>query len=166
MKLSISTGMLRERFGDLTTLKMIKEAGFDAVDYSMCDTSPKTDMLGDDYRDKAYEIKEQLEELGLSCNQAHAPYSFKYTDTLSLDNFNYLNLVRSIEFASIIGTKNLVVHYIKNDLPEDVCFEEYNLEFFRSFIPYLERYNINISVENLYKYHKPTGIYRTRLRAP
>ena len=35
MLLSVDTNILRDRFDDHTAIKMIREAGFDAFDYSM-----------------------------------------------------------------------------------------------------------------------------------
>ena len=36
MKLSTETGGLRRRYDDKVAVKMIKDAGFDAFDYSFC----------------------------------------------------------------------------------------------------------------------------------
>lgn len=150
MKLTIDTVAIREKIGDEAALRLIKETGFDGIDYSMCGVTEKTEMLGDDYKEKAYFTKKLIDELGLCCDQAHAPFTFKYTDTLSEDNERFLKLIRSVEYASIIGAKNLVIHYIKNDLPYEENFEAYNLNFFKSFIPYAKKFGVKISVENLY----------------
>ena len=149
MLLSIDTSSLRNIFDDETALKMIKEAGFDGVDYSMFYATAERDMLDDNYIEKAYKVKELLKELGLVCNQAHAPFSFGLSNKFDLSDYEYLRIVRSLEFASIINAKNIVVHAIKNDIPEDFDFENYQLKFYNSLIPFCEKFNINISVENL-----------------
>ena len=60
----------------------------------------------------------------------------------------YFNIVRSLESASILGAENIIVHSIS--VPEEVDFEEYNIEYYRIFIPYCKAYNIHIAVENLF----------------
>ncbi len=149
MLLSIDTSTLRNIFDDETALKMIKEAGFDAVDYSMFYATDERDMLDDNYVEKAYKIKELLNKYGLVCNQSHAPFSFGLSNKMDLSDYEYLRIVRSIEFASIINAKNIVVHAIKNNIPKDFDFEDYQLKFYNSLVPFCEKFNINISVENL-----------------
>ena len=151
MKLTVDTGTLSRKIGEKNAFAMIKEAGFDGVDYSMCIRSENYNMLGDDYIKRAYETKKYLDDLGLFCGQAHAPFVIKYNEEFSLDNKNYRELVRSIHYASILGSENIVVHYIKNDIPYDVDYIDYNFKFYNSLIPYLKEYNIKVSVENLYR---------------
>lgn len=151
MKLSIETYVLRERFDDETAIQMIKDAGFDAFDYSMCLPDDNQDILGVDYRERALKLREFIDKIGISCNQAHAPYKFVYFTEFDESNKDYCSLVKSIEVASILGAKNIIIHPITKEIPENVSFEEYNRMFFRSFIPYCEKFNIHISVENIFK---------------
>lgn len=155
MKLTVDTGTLCKRAGEETIFNMIKEAGFDGVDYSMCTRSENYNMLGEDYEEKACKTKKLLDETDLICEQSHAPFVFKYEDEFSLNNERYVEIIRSIHYASIIGCENVVVHYIKNDIPYNVDYIDYNLRFYESLVPYLEKYNVKISVENLYR-HNPT----------
>ena len=104
--------------------------------------------MGENYKEYAKELRAHLDLVGIPCNQAHAPFSLKY----GMDNTyeeKYLNIVRSIEAASILGAKNIIVHAIS--VPEDVDFEQYNIEYYKSFIPYCEAFNIHVAIENLYK---------------
>ena len=158
MKLSVETYIFRERFDDQTAIQMIKDAGFDAFDYSLYWMSDGKDMLGDDYRERALKLRSLADKIGISCNQAHAPFDFRYCDELNESNMAYCRLVRSIEIASILGAKNIIVHAIKEELPDDVSFEEYNRIFYRSFIPYCEKFNIHISIENIFNWSEDKGI--------
>ncbi len=162
MKLSTETCCLRRRFGDKTTIKMIKDAGFDAFDYSFCYMldQPQNDMLGDDYLERAYSLKSYAEELGIECNQAHAPLDFKHYDNISLDDEKYLRNVRAIEVASVLGAKSIVIHPLGSVLSSELDYFEYNTEYLKSYIPYCEKFGIHISVENLNmaKDGKPAGI--------
>lgn len=149
MKLSINTSTLRRRFGDEEAIKMIKAAGFECYDYSMYDIEERDDLLGEDYKERAQRLRKLADEIGIECNQAHAPFEFKYGDVLDESNEAYLRIVRSIEAAAIHGAENIIIHSITR-LPEGVDFCEYNRKFYLSFIPYCKRFGIKVSVENLF----------------
>lgn len=156
MLLSVDTNVLRDKYDDITAIKMIKEAGFDAYDYSMFRAKGERDMLGDDYIERARNLRKISDEIGILCRQAHAPFSFQYTNKIDISDPEYLKIVRSMEVASILGAKNIIVHTVKKDLPNGFDLENYSREFYRSFIPYCEKYNISISVENLVGRHPET----------
>lgn len=156
MILSVDTNVLRDKYDDITAIKMIKEAGFDAYDYSMFRAKGEKDMLGEDYLERAYNLKRVADEIGILCRQAHAPFSFMHTNKFDISDPEYLKIVRSMEVASILGAKNIIVHTVKKDLPEGFDLEGYSREFYRSFIPYCKKFNINISVENLVGRHPET----------
>ena len=148
MKLAMENYVLRCRYGDEKAIKMIKEAGFDAIDYSFYWTDENTDMLSDDYKQKALEVKKILEDSKMCCVQAHAPFDLKYENTLEESDILYKRLVRSLEFASILGANAIIVHRIST--PDEVDSYAYNQKFFKSLEPYCEKYKIHIAVENLF----------------
>lgn len=163
MRLSTETGWLRRKYDDKTAIKMIKDAGFDAFDYSFYYTKdqPEKDMLGDDYLEKAYALKNYMKEIGIECNQAHAPLDFRHTDEIDLSNENYLRNVRSIEVASILGAESIIVHSLGSVLFTDLDYFDYNRKYLKSYIPFCEKYKMNISVENLNTHdtqNNPVGI--------
>ena len=45
MKISTDNGILRNTFGDLEALRMIRQAGFDGVDMTFYDMVPEQDIL-------------------------------------------------------------------------------------------------------------------------
>ena len=154
MKLSVETFILREMFSDEEALRMIRKAGFDAYDYSFYWVNDGTDMLGTDYRQRATALRQLGDSLDITCNQAHAPFEIAYGDDFDLTNRNYLRLVRCMEFASILGAKNIIVHAIKDDLPEELDFFAYNHRFYESLIPWCEKFGICVCVENLFNWHE------------
>lgn len=157
MQLSIETYAMRHRFGDETAIKMIKDAGFDAFDYSFYyeEENSAINLLNDNYDNQAKRLREYADGIGISCNQAHAPFCFDYNDTFDISNNAYKKIVRSIHSASILGAKNIIVH-CRHRLPLDVDFTEYNYIFYKHFEEYCEKYNICISVENLFtSRHEP-----------
>lgn len=151
MKISMDTYYLRMKFGDEQAFKMLSSAGFEAVDYSFFwIKDPEPNFLDGDYVGYAYKVKEMLAENNLICNQAHAPFALIYTDELTMENPKYRDIVRSIEFASIIGAKSIVVHGIY--VPEGDDFEALNIPYFNSLAPYAEKYNIKIAIENIFAF--------------
>ncbi len=151
MKLSIETYIMRKRFNDVKALEMIKKAGFDCYDYSMYGLADaEKDMLGDDYRERAEALRHASDEIGIECNQAHAPFEIGAENTFDVSDKSYLRLVRSLEAASILGAENIIVHAIKDKLPQGTDFYELNRKFYLSLEPYCEKFNICVSVENLF----------------
>lgn len=148
MKLTVADFIPRERFGERKSFEMIKKAGYDGVDFNLCGFSDTTYMLGDDYKVRAERTKKSLNELGLIVEQSHAPFLFKYGEDFSLENKNYRDIVRAIEYASKIGAKYIIVHAIA--CPESVDLIEYNINYYNTFLPYAKKFNIMICVENLF----------------
>ena len=152
MILTITNAQMRYRgLSDDKTFNLIKEAGFDGVDYSFFTKKSLNDeweaLETDDYLTTAKEIKRLLDKHGLVCNQAHAPFKFSYGDSMSLSCKNYLDLVNSIKMAAYIGASAIVVHAVK--LPADVDFLEYHYKFYKSLEPFAKECGIKIAVENL-----------------
>lgn len=147
MNITIENFPFRDKFGDKKAFEMIKNAGFDGVDFSFNAKGDGTSIDLENHLEKAVETKRLLEKYGLKCNQAHAPFAFKYGDKLDESNKNFLDIVRSFEYASIIGAKIVVVHAVK--LPSDVDFFVYNYNYYKALEPYAKKYGVKIAVENL-----------------
>ena len=144
MKLSIESGCF-PNFSHKERLDVIKNAGFDKVDFSLFRLSGENaELLGENYIERAEELRAHLDGLGLSCSQAHAPFDMREGDPISLDCEKYLRLTRAIEVAAILGAPSIVVHAIL--IKDRDHFEEYNREFYISLLPYAERVGIRIAV--------------------
>lgn len=63
MKLSISNSSLNRKFGFENSLKMIKDAGFDAVDYDLM-ARWKPHQLEEDYLLEAQKMRAYMDEIG------------------------------------------------------------------------------------------------------
>ena len=164
MKLSLESYILTSKFEGFEGFKLIKEAGFDCVDMSYYWQKPDSPLLDDGYRDYAIRLKTYLDELGLVCNQAHAPFDIKHGEAFDESNPHYLGIIRSIESAAILGAKNIVVHTVVSPKGSSSFFDhEYNFAFFKSLQPLCERFNIRIAVENLFVMDDKRKYYRGRL---
>ena len=152
MLLSTQTKLLGRKLGQEQAIKMIAQAGFDAYDFSMGriqyaldETSPfgvgDAFYHFDDYAEKIMRLKEIADSLGIVCNQAHGPFpSRKYADQKYSEK-TFEMIIRSMECASLLGAKQIVMHPVK-DCPLEVDAFEYNIAFFERLIPYCRKYDI------------------------
>ncbi len=150
MILSTQTDIGSRRFGDEKTVRMICEAGFDALDYSMFCMQDDDNILNQpNYREHVLKIKDIVKSCGKYFNQAHAPFpSFRVGE----DTYNAVileKIKRSVEIAGLLDIPNIVVHptYYGKDSKRNL---ELNAEFYNALIPLCKEYNIKIAVENMF----------------
>lgn len=149
MRISIDSYHFRERLGDDGAIKAISDAGFDAMDFSYYWRKNASDPLGENYIEYAKSFREKLDRAGIVCNQAHAPFEIGYGEALDDSNPKYVQLLRSIEAAAILGAEQIIVHRIGT--PEGADMVEYNLGYYRGLIPTCEKSGIKVAVENLFR---------------
>jgi sugar phosphate isomerase/epimerase len=170
MRLSMETYGLRRRYGDFEAARLIREAGFDCVDYSCYYWKERALALEDGYREYARSLRAHLDGLGLTCNQSHAPFSMKYGQPFELSDPEYQGVVRAMEVASILGASQIIIHSIAmpEDLREDTeATHTYAMAYYRSLLPYAETFGIRIAVENLFaRYKDRRFVYSGRLNSP
>ncbi len=148
MRLSIENHVPRLAFGDEKAIEMIAAAGFDAIDFSFF-WMPKGESIldGDDYLDRAKQLRDHAEKHGIAFTQAHAPFDLKLTDEREKQSYDYEQIRRSIEFSGVLGAEQIIIHNLPTVDPAD--FFETNLAFFKSFEETARKSNIKIGVENL-----------------
>ena len=154
MLLSTEIASLAKIFGEKEAIRIISEAGFDAYDISLFELSRDENHYfnGDDYREKAKELREYADSLGLVCNQSHAPFHSSYGDP-EKDEWMFGKIVRAIEIASICGAKIIVVHpkqHLNYAEHIDELFKM-NVEFYNRLVPYAEKFGIKIATENMWQ---------------
>ena len=161
MKLSLCTWHLEHRFGFEKALEMIKSAGFDALDYNLVDwcgtreemlASPAVGMTRDEMREHFTKKYEYAKSIGLEFGQTHAifggPAFFDHRelfDRVTRDNIYQTHLLHC---------HHTVIHPVatptrKFDADYENC-HRINLEFFRSLIPDLEKYDVKIAIEPMW----------------
>ncbi len=162
MILSTHTSKLPERFGYKETIKMIAEAGFDAYDMSFFTSSASAPnpFFSDDYVEFAKSIRAYADEIGIKCNQAHAPFSSSFGDA-EKDEKRFNEIVRSMECAAILGASAIVVHpcqHLKYDIEGNPgILRSINIEFYSRLIPYCEKFGIKVACENMWQWSDRYG---------
>ncbi len=165
MKLCIDTCHFRNLAGDIEALRMIKKAGFDGYDYTLYDTDETTYMLGDDYLTRAKEIRKTADEVGLYCEQSHAPLKYRIIENFDLDNLFFREIVRSFEFSAVLGAKTCVVHSLSYNDDLEECLVK-NTAFYKALEPYARKAGIRIGIENLIHHRSDGPGYTGRLNRP
>lgn len=154
MLLSTTTGRISRALPMSDTVRIISEAGFDAYDLTFCSLPSDHYFYGEDRLEKAKELRAYADSLGIVCNQAHAPFPSSVGDP-ERDEAIFASIVKSMEVASILGAKIIVVHPKQHLTHAEHAEElfELNVEFYGRLIPYAEKLNIRIATENMWQWN-------------
>lgn len=158
MLISCPTGVLESKLEGLdNTIKLLSDAGFDAYDITLCEMYKNDEHWAnvDGYREEALRLRALADGLGIVCNQAHAPFPSSVKDEEKNPEI-FKKIVRSMEVASILGARIIVVHPKQHlEYAEHVKeLFEMNVEFYKSLIPYCEKFGIKIATENMWQHNK------------
>lgn len=155
MLLSTQTGNIFGTFGEQEGLKVLKEAGYDALDMSLFAMSrdPNCVYAGESYREHAEQLRKWADEIGMPFNQSHVPFTFNWKNANEFEErFMPLN-IKGIEISGILGVKTAVVHpyhYTQFMGHEEEIFE-INMDFYKRLLPYAKEYDVKIAIENMWQ---------------
>lgn len=182
MKISVQTGDLDFDFGVEEAYRVIREAGFEAVDLNidhawsfgklkaaqefrdLCIFEKSMPEILEHYKPELDSIRKN----GLTITQAHAPfapYDVGRTDILAYATEIYK---KCVVFCGLIGCKNLIIHGIsyKQSEPADMHVEdvrELTVNMYRALIPALaetrkgEGVPVTVCLENLFSRYDDLG---------
>lgn len=161
MLLVTQTDRLAELYGDRTAIRMLAEAGFDGIDYSMFHLTEVEEhpLLSDNWQEEAKSLRMYAESLGIRFVQGHAPFSFRDRSPERWKTHNFPRLVRAIEIAGVLGIEELVIHPVQF-LPykqNAAILHDYNMEFYRALIPYAKAAGVRICLENMWQRNRLRG---------
>ena len=141
------------KFGSVNAVKMIADAGFDAIDYEMRDAFNNKNIVSDDERRSyAKMLLQEAKRNNVYFNQAHALTYIPADDPEESHRLLREANKTVIEIASLMEIGMLVVHpvsfggYIGN---EKYVFER-NMEYFKELLPYAEKYGVKLACENMW----------------
>ncbi len=149
MNLIIDTYTHYLKLGEEPAIRLIRETGFDALDFSLHKMPQERTMLGGDYLEQAENTRRLLEKYGIPCLQCHAPVKFPSGSSFDMADPRFVEMVRAIEYAAIIGANRIVVHGVCP--PEGQESEEayrLNVRFYKALEPFAVKAGIRIAVEN------------------
>ena len=169
MDISVQTGGLIRFWGSDIGYRMIREAGFTAIDWNLDTVRDRENIKagrrpGSIFEQSDKEIddyfKPQLDEIranGLKIAQAHAPFP-AYMPNMPWLTDHMIGVYRNcIRFCQRAGIKYLVIHGISRMIddytqtPETI--HELNYYLYESLISTLLETEVTVCLENLFTYH-------------
>ena len=150
MKISTQTDVIFPAFGIDEGMKIFRDAGFDALDFSMFYmNSSRESELGLMSEDELVgTLRQTSEKYSLPFNQAHAPFPSYRFGNEEYNNFVYEKLKLSIRVAGKIGAEQIIVH--PTACPDGVDQKQFNIDFYNSLKPLCEEFGIKIALENMF----------------
>lgn len=161
MLLSSSTSQFARRFPMEDVIVLMKNAGFDAMDFSFHIDEKYYGECTDGEEAKRYflNLRAIAEANGMTFNQAHAPEGSSFLD-MEKTVRRFHDIRRAIRNAGYLGIDVVVVHpvqhlqYCEPGVPEQLF--EMNMEFYNALKPYADDAGVKIGVENMWQ--QPNGI--------
>ncbi len=153
MKISTECEVLSNYFGEKRAIEILIASGFDAIDLSCFEMFDEASTkMQSNYKEYAKELLQLTEGTGVYFNQAHAPFPSSQNDE-EFTRKAFDSIVRSIEFASLLGVRNIIVHPKQHlKYKDNVSYlKDLNLEFYTSLIPYCKDFNITVCAENMWQ---------------
>lgn len=158
MKISMSLEIALEHMTDSfdTAADVMKKAGFDGIDISMCENQmePEKQALPQ-WREKIIAQADAVKRAGMEIAQCHLPYYPGHIKKpgdggyLPYEEFCLPGVIRAIEVCGEIGCPVAVLHPYYDELDENNCVEG-NIHMAKALIPYLEKHNVKLALENIY----------------
>lgn len=144
MKLSTNVPILLRTYDMKQIVDICANAGFDYIEFP-------GERIYEEPKEYYTELRKYAEDKGILFDQAHAPFVAKLYDSPFYDEF-FEKIVKSLKVCSYLGVNYAVTHPCK---AHDIILEnnpekliEFNLNYYRKFIPYYEEYGIKIAIEN------------------
>lgn len=158
MKLVATTSLLRNTLGDIGAIRLLAEAGFDAIDISLTDFQADSPWLKPNWRSYVQQLKDEAQRLGVTFCQAHAP--FPTSKGTEADEIIFQHVVRSIEVAALLDIPYIVVHP-KQHLPyrdnAGRLFQD-TVDFYKALVPICQKLNVKVCCENMWQRNKQAGV--------
>ena len=166
MGISVQTGGLLPHWGAADTFRMIREAGFDGIDWGIDEAWDRTVIQQGKFTPCVFEknlpevhayYREQLAEIeknGLVIFQAHAPFPPYVKGFPELTDYAVGIYRQCIRFCDDLGIGRLVIHGVSRALDDPgqtkETVEKLNLYLYRSLIPVLRETRVTVCLENLF----------------
>lgn len=133
-------------------VRLYEGTGFRHLDYSFYNViKTGSPFLADRWLDAVDAAGREAARLGMDFVQAHSP-NYNPLDPKADHEAGMLATLRSIEACGRLGIRNIVVHPgVAADLDYPSGHDEYfrrNLVFFRSLYPAMEKWGVNVLIEN------------------
>lgn len=144
MKISTEIGMFSAIDDCKKIVKLVKDAGFEAYDCTMCAKPTSTALNSDGYLEWAKDLRDYADSIGIECNQSHAPFPSARRGDAEYNESIFPKIVRAIEMSGVLGAKVCVVHPVQEYTVEE------NIQLYKRLEPHARKAGVKIGLENLY----------------
>lgn len=161
--LLVQTSACAKGFGDFEAIRLLAQAGYDAVDYSMSALKNDDHILNsDEYKNYAKLLVEQAKRNNIIFTQAHAVYGLDVQDEQTAYDLYVKKNTRVLEVASLLGIDIAVFHpfFPKRYLGNEEYVYHANIRYFKEMINRAEKFGVKIAVENMWTSDKRVGVIR------
>ena len=135
------------RYGnDKQVIKLLKESGFTAYDYTMDVGEGKDLLLEDDYIERAQALRAYADSIGILCNQTHAPFETARKGNEEYNKNMIPLIIRALEVSAILGAKACVVHPCNDYTAEE------NAALYKQFEETARKVGVKIATENVWNW--------------
>ncbi|MDI9505092.1 MAG: sugar phosphate isomerase/epimerase [Clostridiales bacterium] len=156
MKLSAETFYLQNFMSEAEAVRLLAGAGFDCVDFSMDQlVDPDHVLNGANWKQFARELRHLGDDLGITFNQAHAPFEFQFSQPGFMEKDAIPLTIRSFEAANILGVDTVIVHplhFMRYRSENLDAIWDMNMDFFHALLPHARACNVCICLENLFQF--------------
>ena len=153
----LKTSIILEDLEDLRkvrdTAKMLRKAGFEAVDAALFTPGLEEIIQSGNWRSAAEALRETMAQEGLTVYQCHTSM---WDDTLNWQ-MKAERIKKELAFAGVLGAQNAVVHPLCPLTVEDPLFQldkqtvmEMNLQMYRALLPVAQEAGVTVCTENIF----------------
>ena len=155
MKTSL-TNSQRKVYSIEESLRMLKDAGFDGVDFQIFGEAQEA-LDRPDYLEFFEKIGNYAKEIGLEIAQTHSPYPSYVEEKSDEENEEIFRTIAKAVLASgKLGSKYVIVHPpVFPERKYDRLKEEnreYGINFYKRLEPYAKEAGVKICIENMWNY--------------
>ena len=149
MKIATTTGDFSKYYSnDIDRIHGLYDAGFRYIDLDMYSFTPDCVYMNDGWQKAVLELRDEADRLGMTFVQAHSQGGNPLDPDPAHVDFLVDATNRSIEICEMLGIKNTVVHSgFAKEMSKEEWFER-NRDFYRRLFPAMERYGVNVLIEN------------------
>jgi len=163
MKLITSSNRIFKSFGEQEGIRILKDAGYDALDLTLTrlSTDPDYRFCGTDYADYAKQVAMWAKKADLPFLQSHTPFDFHWGNPNELEERFFPLTVKALEISALVGVKIAVVHpytYGATDRNQKEIFD-LNMQIYRRLLPYAKEFDVKIALENMYRRDEKRNVF-------
>ncbi len=130
--------------------KIMKKVGFEGIDLALChDMDDPQKVLTPGWETKVFTDADAARAEGLEIAQCHLPYHCVQDTVEEYAEVWTEAMLHSLKIARDAGAKIAVIHPVTS-IGDPEGTHKGNVEFFKVFAPYLEKYDMQLAIENVF----------------